>query len=149
MDSVFVANRCDSLREGGFTNFFVSMLVNQHLPSLSLLPLLSPEEDILTEYLYLDLSFSVSCYPTSHNTTGSFLVALPKASHPTSSYLVSHQQMPSSGTFLHCPNHEPMSLAVKKSALSNARPDCWVLPKSEHNGFASPSCSLLSREISW
>ncbi|KAI2614050.1 uncharacterized protein GGS25DRAFT_470131 [Hypoxylon fragiforme] len=27
MDSVFVANRCDSLREGGFTNFFVSILI--------------------------------------------------------------------------------------------------------------------------
>ncbi|KAI0147933.1 hypothetical protein F4776DRAFT_289430 [Hypoxylon sp. NC0597] len=27
MDSVFVADRCDSLREGGFTNFFISILI--------------------------------------------------------------------------------------------------------------------------
>lgn len=31
MDSVFVADRCDSLREGGFANFFVSMLVTQSI----------------------------------------------------------------------------------------------------------------------
>lgn len=30
--SVYVADRCDSLRDGGFTNFFVSMLVYTPLP---------------------------------------------------------------------------------------------------------------------